>query len=769
MPTYYLRDGAGAVINGGATKKLLSLDEGPGVAAALSFGAAGRTWNIQIADGPTTVQSGNWILNAWCFKTGGTSNVRATAYIYTAGNSLVKTIGPSSNQSMTGTYTKYAFDMGFVASFDIADDDYIVIDIDESSGLGTPWIRFDDPVSATYDSNLVIPNFRIDASGSTTPTQCVHVIPGWCRPLTPIARVMEPPHQRLENGTTRAIGVAAFCGDPDYALGNKIQGVTFKITPDTGTYDGQDPYTFAEVTEMTANPDTGIWDYHVIVDESKFSANGPFTIEATVTGTAGGTRVLTLQWVVDTDGTLPQAEVWVDNTATDPGTVNDSGDPFETVHEAVKALEVAQGNVDGCIVYLEPGQDHVWDHLGDTTEIVNGVEWLTLKPKAGGSKSDTRLNATATYYASKVKLVRFYDLKIGTTGSSYMSEELTGNKLLVENCNVEGAGGTLGGLRPIGHGSTSRYLPDQIYYVDTTLQHIRDACMGQTSTQDGTATFAGEVTLVRGCTLDDIRRDATYLAMCVVDTTVNNVDRGVTDGYHGDLNQWPAFDDRGSGPENVLWYGVETTEMDCLLWNWGGSTDLFFRTSNCAFVNIRWKVEDTADENPAAGATGDWHHILLWHLSFQYTGTTKPTHSEVHLSMGCRKNITQPRDRTGSVVSFVGCAVPRLILNSDEFEWSDETPGTVKNMKYLIDHASAFKHNNAYYTLSAVGDEAFPGSDLTLGDPGWDSLGLVHGDLRRRVPTRCVPCDINWQPRLEPTAIGCFETPFTPVRRRLGY
>ncbi|MBS3088949.1 hypothetical protein J4402_04205 [Candidatus Pacearchaeota archaeon] len=118
--------------------------------------------------------------------------------------------------------------------------------------------------------------------------------------LTPIARWDVVPYQRINAGETLNLGVVAFSKEG-------IDRVEFIISGQG--YSGG----MKTATEMSLNPQTGVWEYWVPLSASEFSSDGVINVEAVVYGRDGGVR--DKNWIVE--GTFGQEgyalNCWTDN------------------------------------------------------------------------------------------------------------------------------------------------------------------------------------------------------------------------------------------------------------------------------------------------------------------------------------------------------------------------------------------------------------------------------------------------------------------------
>lgn len=724
-------------IGGGDSQKLLSSTAGTsGVAITVTTG--GRVWNYQeTTSGGRKLTAGTWTLSLPAFSTKANTWVTCTVRVYTDGGVLDQTLWSGSQKIQKSTYAYHEF-TSTIGDVTIPENYYLVVFLQRTTGSGTVNMRYNEDVNF-FDTKLVTPNTVIEHGSTTTYDVASHLLPAHCLPLTPAAKLYQPPHWRVS--TAFDLGVVAFCAATDGTVDNRIASAKFTVTPDAGSYTGTSPDT---VTTWSTNSSTGIYDLNKSIDPSDFTADCEATIDIVVTGDEGGTRELTTYYAIDT-GTLAQSIAYVD-TGGDDGTASVGSEdfPYATIHEAVKDLYAAMGStLNGAVVKIKPSQDHVWDHLGDTTLYTNNSEWLTLT-SWGGDKTDTKLNGTPTYFASKVPLIRLYDIQIGPTNDTFYSEDYAGNKVLVEDCVVDGGSAA----SVIGFQTTAKFLPEKLYYYNTELKDIRDAIKPRLFLQDLTLD-KGAVEMVSLCNAHDIARDFVTLmtSVAIVGNTVTTIDRGIP-AYHADLFQFEEDVDI----DNVVIYANTCTDIDSQLLLTNRPTG-FRKLSNFAFVANYIHIADDADSSPFWSAQGDLFHLIHWNMTWDYDQPTAPAGRDVFQSIGVRRDLTQPRDHVGFGVSFMGNAFAYFQIHDQAYE------PLADGMNFLCDLTTNVKHNNYYYSPSEGPEGQTPGSDATTDNPRLNSSGYpsMNGALAARM-SPIIATDLAGTTRSDPTAVGAYES-----------
>jgi len=457
------------------------------------------------------------------------------------------------------------------------------------------------PTASPVEKTIYTLNVTDSGGKNASDIVTVHV------PL-PIARWDVVPNQRIDTGETFNCGVVAFS-----KFG--IDKVTFVINGQG--YTGPPSI---DVTEMTYNDRTNVYEYWTPIAAENFTSDGPITVEATVHDMTGGIRdkgtcsggqgldALTL--FVNPNGTLPQPEAWVATDGNDvTGQVNDSGTPFATVNKAIDAIRTwmnANGHgdkVDGGIVRLYPGTHATSSSYMGAMACEN--EWITVTTAAGGTRADTILTASSAIYNIQrarlkgITLRRDDNIVIGsTTELRYWME------LWIDDCNVIGKG------RYVIQPNPMDAIP--FYFTDSYITEVR---------RGHTMQGAGNTRLVRGTTIETISEDAFQAVPLIINCQARDLDPDDfrpwgpdADIQHSDAWQSPGYGNI-DGMQNWIVYGFRATDL-----HYQG---LFSRTAplsaNIAFVNVFVEMRPPSRaDSITKGSTfcGEYDHLLFWNCTF---------------------------------------------------------------------------------------------------------------------------------------------------------
>gem|GEM_PF-639845 len=682
---------------------------------------------------------------------GATEYTLATNYLFRSEQSAVTTLSNRAVWSLSGT-SHDVCDFAIAATVPLGVDagpnktviaGGSVLLSGSSTGGQLPYSYSWSPVTGLSDSTSAQPIASpgqttiytltvTDSVGATASDAMTVTVQPVSAGLTPIARWDVVPRQRIDAGETFTCGVVAFSkfGIAKVAFAVSGQGYTGPASID--------------VTEMTYNDRTKVYEYWAPIRADDFTSDGPITVEATVYGVDGGIRnkntggggqgLDPLTLFVNPNGTLPEPEAWVATTGSDStGQVNNSSRPFATVNKAIDAIRQwmnanGYGNkVDGGIVRLYPGTHATGGSYMGPMACDN--EWITVTTAAGGTRANTILTAPSAIYniqrvrVKGITLRRIDSIVIGCT-----SEFKYWMRVWVDDCDVIG---------------TSRYVlsPNPIsaipyYFTDSYVANVRRG-----HTMEG----AGNTLLVRRLTIDTISDDAFQAVPMVVSCKANNLDPGDfrpwgpdADIQHSDAWQSPGYA-VATGMQNWIVYGFRATDL-----HYQG---LFGRvstlSSNIAFVNVLVEMRSpNRTDSTTKGSTlcGEYDHLLFWHCSFIGTGG--------HIGgFGFSAEPTTARFRVTNS-SFRGNLWQR---------WTT-TEGTAWTQAPSVEF-----YDNHYYADSPLmpdtaGTKTVGDPQLVL-DPTSVDFGhpVVTSPLRNRVGTPLVPCDLDSNPRTFPADVGAYQ------------
>ena len=423
--------------------------------------------------------------------------------------------------------------------------------------------------------------------------------------LTPIARWDVVPRQRVEQGATLKCGVVAFS-----KFG--IQKVRFAVNAGTPV----------DVSAMTLNDQSNVYEYWFPLVASTFATDGPITVTATAYGNDGGTRTLpSLTFIVNGQGTLPRPQAWVAVTggSDSTGMVNDPSRPFATIGKALDQVRAwmnagGYGNkADGGIVRLRPGS-HKMQNAGCWSGVTTTQEWVTLTcdPSSGGNRSNTFINqvtADGDYISSEWLKVEGLTLDLPVNNRPFFETSSSAVKAIwIHDCTVIGSDRYDLNPHPVGQNYWYKY------FTNSALTNLRFAQGEGFSAQ-----------LARNLTITHIGEDAFADSPAIINVDLSDQDPGPPGGHewHADAWQSPGITTSAPPPENYIVYNYRGTDLHYQA--------IFGRVkalaSNNAFVNVfmemRDPVRDYGSGNSGVGSWlgGTYDHLLLWNCTFIGTGT----------------------------------------------------------------------------------------------------------------------------------------------------
>ncbi len=486
--------------------------------------------------------------------------------------------------------------------------------------------------------------------------------------LTPIARWDVVPRQRISAGEALNVGVVAFS-----KFG--IAKVRFEI--DGQGYTGPTP---VDVTEMTYNPRTNVWEYWTPIAADDFTGDGAISVEAVVYGNDGGIRdkntapgdgLEALTLFVNPHGTLPSNTAWVAPDGSDgTGQINNPSRPFARISAAMQALASHQGGAaDGAVVRLRPGHynaDGGGIYGDETAHTAN--EWITITsdPDAGGSRAntfiDSRSSGDLTSYWLKVEDLTLAAPAIINGGNSADADRWN-RSVWLSNCHLPGGSGDF--PFPVGSGWRGPQ-----YFTECTIDNMRRASGNGQNHK-----------LMRNLTITNTREDVFQSVPFGVNIRVDGCDPGpVADPEHADVIQGPpALATEGAFIHNWIWYNVIATDLHYQgIFVRSGAT-----SQNNAFVNCLFEMRAPIRNDVSGRGTtfaGRYDHLLVWHCSFLGTGTVNKFNLGQYESTTSPSNIFQLDN-----VSVRGCLFERFRsgVSSNDLSWIHDADVEIRDNHYI--------------------------------------------------------------------------------------
>lgn len=344
----------------------------------------------------------------------------------------------------------------------------------------------------------------------------------------------------------------------------------------------------ARAEDPAYNDLTDVWEYWFELDPSAY-ADGAVTITATAEPDCPGHLARDLPDLVvyaDSGGTLTNDAVrWADCAAGSDETGDGSeAAPYATIEKAF--TEVGAGGT----VQLKAGTCY---RLTDDLPAADYDRWTTVRPAPGVSRAEVDILTYGPTDESTGRfgenLVRWQDVMLhkdvepGYSTIFYFESDhfawLDGAEL------YDARGRWSGGLPANGN------QPFHVYYTDAYIHDIQNVMCW----------FARNVEIA---TIgEDIFRGASDLLG--VNVTVRGIDAGPTEA-HPDYIQFYNPDDT---VDNLILYNTRVYDMNAQ-GIFGGPG----RMRNIAFVNLLME-KDPPDSYAISQLTGDWDHLLMWHIT----------------------------------------------------------------------------------------------------------------------------------------------------------
>ena len=542
--------------------------------------------------------------------------------------------------------------------------------------------------------------------------------------LTPIAQTDVVPRQRIESGETFNFGVIAFSkAGIDY--------VSFAISGQGYSGGTKTVSSMALNTRVaSASPGaeySGVYEYYVTISASEFTSNGAITVTPTVYGDDAGSKALSaVTLYVEGGSDESRTEAWVDDAASDgAGTLNDENDPYDTIADAISAIQAENGDCDYAIIYL--AEDIYNTGITGTTTTTN--EWLTITRESGASIENVILDEEGTSFDTDYLKFEGVTLR-STSGSDYViPDNNSAYTYWIDHCSLVGAGRATA--------SSEVYHPDNIIY--TTGNYIYDSRYG------------GYGSLIaRGNKISTISNDAFVNQSLVVNNHVDDVDPDGTEGCNGDeVCHADTYQAHSQQIDNRIIYNLYGTDL-----NYQG---LFMRmtaaSGNMAVVNMFVELRSLhPDGGGFNGLYGEWDHLLLWHNTFAATG--EPSY------WGWGTLLFDEESALGSSGDWDNTSVIGNMFHRLTWSIAAKSESTVFG-------GSNTQGNDARYNHYEVADD-YIGTDYTTGDdavdistPGAADFGypVTGSDLIDGLPSNLtgVPCDALGNARDANPDIGALE------------
>jgi hypothetical protein len=559
--------------------------------------------------------------------------------------------------------------------------------------------------------------------------------------LTPIARWDTVPNQRITNGEVLNVAVVAFSKAG-------MNDVTFTVTGQG--YTGLSPI---QITAMTYNEQTKVYEYWFPLEAINFSTNGVFTISAVANGKDAGTKPLdTLSFVVNRTGTLGAPKAWVSTTGSNStGKVGVRASPFATLGGAVSAIQASNGgSSDGATIYLFEGSYALGNGSVSTAN-----EWITITKDANARKESTVVTGAGSIASTSYLRLKDITIQGSPSGSSDFATKPA--KFWVDSCVIQGGGRYVVASNPtIRGGSAETDYP--IYCTDTQIYNV-DYGM-----QIGM--------LARNVTVKHTGNDPFVNVRCIINAVVDDVDPGSTYWHADGYQSW------GAGPQNRIIYGYYGTNL-----HYQG---LFMRqtvgnpANNNAFINMFIEMCPPGRPGNAGGVpvltagtlNGAYDHLLMWNCTF--IGTDIMNRSSLTDDFGVYN------DPDGVPLSFANCSfIGNVFEQYVDYEAGDarinpsySLPGNSGHNEFLFNH---FVYSNVDQGGGVAGKPhwrskspdsgvttthtfGLPGIDLSSSSPiGAFGVPLPASPLLNRITPPLVPTDALGRLRDASADVGALE------------
>ncbi len=342
------------------------------------------------------------------------------------------------------------------------------------------------------------------------------------------------------------------------------------------------------VNDPTLNPRTGVHEYWVALDAADYP-DGAVTLTATLEPDCEGhlpRELAPLTLYANSGGSLTNDNItWADcvNGDDDTGDGSESA-PFRTIERAY--VEVGEGGT----VHLAAGQCYA---LTADLDSAGYTLWTTVRPGPGVTREEVSIltygpddTSTGRFGEDMVRWqqVRLYkDVEPGYSTLFYFE---TDHHVWFDGAELYDARGQWNGGNPL-----NGNRPFHAYYTDSYVHDLQNA----------------GYSFGRNMVLENIGSDVFRgsSGLMSINLVVYGIDCGTTEA-HPDFFQ---FYNPDSTVDNVVVYNAQVYDM--------GAQGIFGGPGamrNVAFVNLLME-KDPADSAMISQITGDWDHVLLWHVT----------------------------------------------------------------------------------------------------------------------------------------------------------
>jgi hypothetical protein len=484
-----------------------------------------------------------------------------------------------------------------------------------------------------------------------------------------IARWDVVPYQKIEN--IFEIGVIAFHM-------NEIDRVEFAV--EGGSW--------IAVYNMSLNPRTGVVEYRVNLNENDFSIAGSIEIRAIAYPNIGQPRLLNSLFLYVNPADPTPTVRYISPSGSDSSGNGTQASPYRNMWKAAQSIHIANGgNADGGIVYMEEGS-YIYQNVGGGFSPNTVNQWLTFQPAPGADRANVKIDTESSSGLDALKLIH---LK-GVTVKARLRGNNIGN-VWYDTAHLEGNGQNGVPYVSWTYSMKSKYLTDSI---------LSDNMAGPENFD-----------MVRNTQILRLGEDVFGHTKLIVNTTVNDIDRGDTGGHPDVYDFW-------TGElilDNRIVYGLKVTNAQAQGFYFAGPPDL--RITNVALVNVLMQIEGFGWKSQVINPV---EHLVMRHVSHPQKSFVwrKPQSDLTNISV------------KGSVFDNMGFA----------------DGGSVDPLGFDQNHF--------------IQGSVTPGTNVTTGDPGFtNSAGydyhlLSNSQLKNRV-VPFVPIDLDGQIRNNPASIGAYE------------
>jgi hypothetical protein len=467
---------------------------------------------------------------------------------------------------------------------------------------------------------------------------------------------------------------------------------------------------WATVKSMSLNPATGVWEYWVTLDASRFTAAKEVLLQAIAYPTAGQPRWLadespshndpgdgTLRLEVDPTGAAAPT-AYVAPTGSDTAGDGTQAKPYATLQGAVNGVP----KLDGTTIYLEPGDYQAPDGAAE-----DNTRWLTVTAAPGADTTKVRLLGSAPNARWNTRRVRLQHMSIvppASAGGGVVNPSQADRIIWFDGVTIDG------GDRTVATGPTVNQA--DTYWTDVTIKEYANPV----------DTWNGAVQLARHVHAQGVLEDSFRLDRLLVDSSVDDVNTENTN-RHPDVIQYEP----DATPNNFIVYGLKATNV--------ASQGIYINGTDWAIVNVLiqqsagsqllWQIDE-----------GITNHVLLWHV----------TTVNQHLEWRNGSNTAMAKN-----VSVRNSCLEAMDFGPSSKGNATDTTLLMANMTIDDNH---FATGMANGTHSTTGDPKFVSPAMTDFHPAPGST------LIGRVVTPIVPIDLELRSVAAGTgAIGALQAP----------